>query len=109
LDFSVVSRTDFDSLINLSRKYPTDTPYLLWYKREEAVQNHQTLPLLLPADLKQLVDQDNQNFIRERLVSTNSRPPRIPWPSNKKDDDDDPPDLPREDRFCDNVGPRFIF
>lgn len=106
---SQVSRTDFESLITLSSKYPTDTPYLLWYRRvddaQDAVETTPVVPLMPPADLKHLVDEDNTKFVKERLRLTN-RPAPSNWPPRKKDDDQD---SHRRDPFQDNNGSRFIF
>jgi ubiquitin carboxyl-terminal hydrolase 35/38 len=111
---SQVSRTDFESLISLSRKYPTDTPYLLWYRRVSDVQDGSipdtgkstpAVPLILPTDLKRMVDEDNAKFVQERLRNI-SRPTRSNWTPPKKDDDQDPH---RRDPFQDNNGSRFIF
>ncbi|KAK4009943.1 ubiquitin carboxyl-terminal hydrolase 35 [Daphnia magna] len=111
---SQVSRTDFNSLINLSRRYPTDTPYLLWYRRVMDDQVGSALgigkttpavPLILPSDLKHMVDEDNAKFIQERLRSA-SRPAPSIWAKPKKDDDQD---NHRRDPFQDNNGSRFIF
>ncbi|XP_046648592.1 ubiquitin carboxyl-terminal hydrolase 35-like [Daphnia pulicaria] len=111
---SQVSRTDFESLISLSRKYPTDTPYLLWYRRVSDDQDGSfpdqgkstpSVPLILPTDLKRMVDEDNAKFVQERLRNI-SRPIRSSWMPPKKDDDQDPH---RRDPFQDNSGSRFIF
>ncbi|KAI9558636.1 hypothetical protein GHT06_015424 [Daphnia sinensis] len=111
---SQVSRTDFDSLISLSRRYPTDTPYLLWYRRLTDNQVGSALdvgkttpavPLILPSNLKQIVDEDNAKFVQERLRSA-SRPAPSIWAPPKKDDDQD---SHRRDPFQDNNGSRFIF
>lgn len=111
---SQVSRTDFESLISLSRKYPTDTPYLLWYRRVSDDQegslpdrgtNTHSVPLILPTDLKRLVDEDNAKFVQERLRNI-SRQTRGNWMPPKKDDDQD---AHRRDPFQDNNGSRFIF
>ncbi|EFX73375.1 hypothetical protein DAPPUDRAFT_109864 [Daphnia pulex] len=111
---SQVSRTDFESLISLSRKYPTDTPYLLWYRRVSDDQDGSfpdqgkstpSVPLILPTDLKRMVDEDNAKFVQERLRNI-SRPIRSSLTPPKNDDDQDPH---RRDPFQDNSGSRFIF
>lgn len=108
---SQVSRTDFESLISLSRKYPTDTPYLLWYRKvndgavESGCPGSVSVPPVLPTDLKRLVDDDNAKFVREKLHTIN-RSVRTNWTPPKKDDDED---NYRGDTFHDNNGSRFIF
>ena len=102
---SQVSFTDFQSLIDLSKKYPTDTPYVLWYRRaEDSVSLSRPLPPHLTIGLKQAVDQDNLKFIREKFsyMSTHRQ-----WP--KKDDDDDGGTNHGESHFQDNTGSRFVF
>lgn len=107
---SQVSRTDFESLISLSRKYPTDTPYLLWYRRldeqdvSDGTRRSPSAPIHLPEDLKRIVDEDNAKFLRERL-QTMSRLTRSNWAPPKNDDEDSH----RGDPFQDNNGSRFIF
>lgn len=88
---SQVSRTDFETLINLSRKYPTDTPYLLIYRRagDGAGADAAATPLLLPADLKQMVDDDNAKFVREKLQSVNRSVTRSWRPPKDHDDEQD--------------------
>ena len=112
---SQVSRTDFESLISLSHKYPTDTPYLLWYRRVSDDQDGSipdknkatpSVPLILPTDLKCMVDEDNAKFVQERIRNIN-RPIRSNWTPPKKDDDQD--HAHRRDPFQDNNGSRFIF
>lgn len=107
---SQVSRTDFDTLISLSNKYPYDTPYLLWYRKIECQDNSYSscatdFPAL-PPDLKRLIDDDNTQFVRERLQHT-SRPPKVTWKS-PRDDDDDQGDF-QGDILRDNPGSRFVF
>lgn len=63
------------------------------------------VPLILPSDLKHMVDEDNAKFIQERLRSA-SRPAPSIWAKPKKDDDQD---NHRRDPFQDNNGSRFIF
>lgn len=109
---SVVSQSDFGSLVELSRKYPMDTPYLLWYKRlseDDTAQVSPSPPPLFPADVKKLVDQDNEKFVRERILSGAYRTNPCPdWPP-RRDDDDDDRSHSRDDHFGGNVGSRFIF
>lgn len=107
---SQVSRTDFESLISLSHKYPTDTPYLLWYRRvtddqDSALDKRSSETKISPEDLKRLVDEDNEKFLRERIQTIN-RPLRTNWTPPKNDDDQD---NYQGDSFQDNNGSRFIF
>ena len=97
---SQVTYTDFQSLIELSKKYPTDTPYLLWYRRAvDAVSiSVEEKPIVLTADIKRSVDLDNFKFSREKQMHIKRRLP-------KKDDDDDD----HSGRFHDNTGSRFVF
>lgn len=97
---SQVTHTDFQSLIELSKKYPTDTPYLLWYRRAvDAVSvNINDKPIVLAAELKHSVDLDNFKFSREKVMHIRRHLP-------KKDDDDDD----HSGRFHDNTGSRFVF
>ena len=66
---SQVSATDFHTLVDLSKKYPTDTPYLLWYRRLVDENKTELSPSILPPlrpDLKEQVDRDNLKFMQER-------------------------------------------
>lgn len=107
---SQVTRTDFESLISLSRKYATDTPYLLWYRRatDEDIASSYCAPLTsptLPASLKNMIDEDNAKFLREKFHAV-SQLTRTNWAPPKGDDDQD---TPRNDSFNDTNGSRFIF
>lgn len=97
---SQVSYTDFQSLMELSKKYPMDTPYLLWYRRaiDTVSININDGPITLAADLKQSVELDNFKFSREKQMHIRRHLP-------KKDDDDDD----HSGRFHDNTGSRFVF
>lgn len=99
---SQVTYTDFQSLIELSKKYPTDTPYLLWYRRaSDGISLNELPPLVLAADLKQQVDFDNLKFSREKQMPAKHQ---RHWPRNNDNDDDDV-----SGHFHDNTGSRFVF
>ena len=74
------------------------------YRRVTEDSETDTTPLVLPADLKQIVDEDNAKFVQERLRTVN-RSTRSNWMPPKKDDDQD---THRGDPFQDNTGSRFI-
>lgn len=105
---SQVSKTDFDTLIGRSNKYPNDTPYLLWYRRVENPDNScftSDLPTL-PPELKRLIDEDNAQFVRERLQHA-GRPPTVSWKSPPNDDDDQ--GGYQGDILRSSPGSRFVF
>ena len=94
---SVVSFTDLQSLVNLSTKYPMDTPYLLWYRRLSGASSDCVAGELkhAPAHLREVVERDNLRFTQE------TQGPLAPRNGRSERDDDgggggnDPTNAPR--------------
>lgn len=95
---SRVSFATFDSFRNVSKRFPRDTAYLLFYRKQNEAQpesgngNKTTKRRPLRADLKMAVEKDNLNFIREKEKSKRSvSNTNVNWNLNSRrpEDEDD--------------------
>ncbi|XP_022244261.1 ubiquitin carboxyl-terminal hydrolase 35-like isoform X1 [Limulus polyphemus] len=87
---SHVSFSSYKSLSNLSKRFPRDTAYVLFYRKQpltERIQPH------LKEELREMVAKDNANFLLEVELKSKKQQEKIlkNWTSNWKDDDSPPP------------------
>ena len=104
---AIVSFSDLNSLMDLSKKYSNDTPYMLFYCRIADVAASSPIsssaPLHLRQDLKDLVDRDNLKFMQEREQDLRRQLYNVPRREDRNDEDRE------EDHFQDNNISRFIY
>ena len=65
---SKVTYSTFESFINMSKRFPVDTAYVLFYQKVEndQKQNSISVPSATRKDLKMVVERDNIKFMREK-------------------------------------------
>ena len=65
---SKVTYSTFESFINMSKKFPVDTAYVLFYQKVESdkTEANTPLPSATRKDLKMAVERDNIKFMREK-------------------------------------------
>ena len=68
LNDSKVTYSTFESFINMSKKFPVDTAYVLFYQKVENDQKETSIsvPSATRKDLKMIVERDNIKFMREK-------------------------------------------
>jgi len=91
---SKVTYSTFESFINMSKKFPVDTAYVLFYQKVENDKEGSIISgtsSTTRKDLKMAVERDNIKFMREKERSSMSsnRPSTSLKDFGKKDDDED--------------------